>query len=293
MNKCTIPIRGMHCASCEILVGEQLKKIPGVTHAKVNQKIGQAEIHYSGEKPNADAIAKAVATAGYQVGEKEKLPWFSKRGADYADLARAGLILLILYFVARWFGLFNLNVASGNSGVMVALLVGLVAGLSTCMALVGGLVLGISARHAEKHPEATAMQKFRPHIYFNLGRIIGYAVLGGMIGLIGQAARPSVNTLGFLTMVIGAVMIFFGLKLIEIFPALRDKNITLPSGIARFFGLNKQLFVFYDVVRTDNCQYLFPLLQISGRKFSSGLLCKDKCFFRRFNPIIHPLINSA
>src|SRR3989339_423069 len=241
MNKCTIPIRGMHCASCEILVGEQLKKIPGVTHAKVNQKIGQAEIHYSGEKPNADVLAKAVATAGYQVGEKEKLPWLSRRGADYADLARAGLILLVLYFVARWFGLFNLNVNSGNSGVMVALLVGLVAGLSTCMALVGGLVLGISARHAEKHPEATAMQKFRPHIYFNLGRIIGYAVLGGMIGLVGQAVKPSVNTLGFLTMVIGAVMIFFGLKLIEIFPALRDKNITLPSGVARFFGLNNEV----------------------------------------------------
>lgn len=241
MQKVTVPIRGMHCASCELLIEEQLKKISGVTHVYVSQKRAMAKITYSGTPPTSGAIAQAVQEAGYEVGEKQKLPWISRNVADYKDLAKAAGILVVLYFVASWLNLFNLKVDSPNSGVFIALLVGLTAGVSTCMALVGGLVLGLSARHAEKHPEATAMQKFRPHVFFNIGRIAGYALLGGLVGLIGKAFSPSANVLGALTVVIGLVMIFFGLKLIEIFPFLKDKNITLPSGIARMFGLKKEV----------------------------------------------------
>jgi len=239
MNKIIIPIRGMHCASCELLVEEQLKKISGVENVIVNQKAAKAEIKFSGTQPSEEVITKAVQEAGYTVGQREKLPWISRSAADYKDLILAGGILLVIYLIAKWFGLFGLKVADQGSEITVALLVGLVAGISTCMALVGGLVLGLSARHAELHPEATTSQKFRPHLYFNLGRIVGFAFLGGLIGYIGQIFSPSTNTLGFLTIIIGGVMIFLGLKLIEIFPALKDKNVTLPSGIARLFGLNK------------------------------------------------------
>lgn len=232
----------MHCASCEILIGEGLKDLPGVNQVKVDQKRGEAEISYAGREPSAKDIRRIVQEAGYEVGKKEKLPWISTSVRDYSDLFRAGIILSAVYLIAKWLNLFNLDIGSAqNGGVFVALLVGLVAGVSTCMALVGGLILGLSARHAELHPEATALQKFRPHIYFNLGRIVSYAVLGGVIGSAGAIFRPSVNLLGFLTMIIGGVMLFFGLKLIEIFPVLKDKSITLPSGLAKIFGLHKDV----------------------------------------------------
>ncbi|MDP2656043.1 MAG: sulfite exporter TauE/SafE family protein [bacterium] len=241
MQRITVPIRGMHCASCELLIEEQLKKISGVTHVAVSQKKAQAHVTYCGVPPSNDAIAKAVQEAGYEVGEKQKLPWISRNPADYKDMVKAGAILFVLYFAASRFGLFDLKIDSPNSGVAIALLIGLVAGVSTCMALVGGLVLGLSARHAEQHPESTPMQKFRPHIFFNVGRIVGYALLGGLVGLVGKAFSPSPNVLGILTIVIGGVMIFFGLKLIEIFPVLRDKNITLPSGLARMLGIRREV----------------------------------------------------
>jgi sulfite exporter TauE/SafE/copper chaperone CopZ len=240
-NKIIVPIRGMHCASCEFLVSEQLKKISGVTDVHVSHRRSVAEINYCGTAPTSETIAQAVQESGYVVGQKEKLSWISNNFYDYRDLSQAGLIVFVLYVIARWFNLFDLSVDNANAGVFVALLVGLVAGVSTCMALVGGLVLGLSARHSEMHPEATAKEKFRPHLFFNLGRILGFAFLGGVIGLIGQTFKPSPNVLGLLTVAIGGVMIFFGLKLIEIFPILKDKSITLPSGIARFFGLNKEV----------------------------------------------------
>jgi sulfite exporter TauE/SafE/copper chaperone CopZ len=241
MKTIRVPIKGMHCSSCEILVGENIRKIPGVDVVKVNQRHAEAIIEYSHNEPSNKAIKRAVEEAGYQVGEKENLPWVSSNPKDYKDLLKAAIILYFVYLVASWLNLFNLDVGAQKTGILIALLVGLIAGVSTCMALVGGLVLSLSARHAELHPEATTTQKFRPHIYFNIGRILGYAILGGLIGLIGSAFSPSNNLLGFLTMVVGGVMIFFGLKLVEIFPVLKDKSITLPSWVAKIFGLHKEV----------------------------------------------------
>lgn len=241
MSTLKVPIRGMHCASCEVLIGESIRTVSGVEQVSVSQRRGEAVVHYQGAEPAAQAIRRAVQNAGYDVGPKDKLPWLSSNPEDYKDLLRAAGILLIIYLVARWLNLSGLPIGTQSTGVIIALVVGLVAGVSTCLALVGGLVLSLSARHAELHPEATALQKFRPHLYFNIGRIAGYALFGGVIGLVGAIFRPSTNVLGFLTMVIGGVMIFFGLKLIEIFPVLKDKSITLPAGIARLFGLHKEV----------------------------------------------------
>lgn len=240
MNKITVPIKGMHCRSCEILVENNLKKISGVNRAEVNYKTGKADVFYDKGLPAGEAIKKAVKDAGYDVGYKEKASWFSKDKNDYINLLKGAGILLVLYLIAKWLGLFTLGINTESTNVLIVLVVGLVAGISTCMALVGGLVLSLSARHAELHPEISAKQKFVPHLYFNLGRILGFGVLGGVIGMLGSVVRPSIGTLGFMTIVVGGVMIFLGLKLVEIFPALKDKSIALPKSIAKFFGLNKE-----------------------------------------------------
>lgn len=230
----------MHCKSCEILVEENLKQIPGVQSVQVSLKHAKATVVFQGRSPTDDQIVKAVQAAGYDVGSAEKVPWFSRDPKDYFRLAVAGVILLVLFYVGKSTGLFSINVNSLSAGIWVTALVGLVAGFSTCMALIGGLVLAISARHSELHPEATPAQKFRPHIFFNLGRIIGFAIFGGIIGLIGSAFQLSGSVLGILTMVVGVVMVLLGLKLVEIFPAMKYKTLTLPKFISRLFGVKRE-----------------------------------------------------
>lgn len=240
MSKISVPIKGMHCRSCEILIESNLKKISGITKVDVSHKAGKAEISYCGNAPTMDTIGLAIKEAGYSIGEKDKLTWLSRDSNDYANLLKGAGVLYVLYVIANWLGLFTLGIDTEDTGLLVVLGVGLVAGISTCMALVGGLVLSISARHAELHPEITAKQKFVPHLYFNLGRIIGFGFLGGIIGLLGSVVKPSSGTLGLMTVIIGGVMIFLGLKLVEIFPTLKDKSISLPKSIANFFGLNRE-----------------------------------------------------
>ncbi|MDP1709590.1 MAG: sulfite exporter TauE/SafE family protein, partial [Candidatus Komeilibacteria bacterium] len=240
MPKIIVPIKGMHCRSCEILIEKNLKNIAGVNKADVNHKLGTANIYYDQALPASEAIKQAVKDAGYDIGRKEPAPWISRDREDYVNLLKGTAILVVLYLVAKGLGLFSLGVNTESTSLLVVLVVGLVAGISTCMALVGGLVLGLSARHAELHPEISAKEKFVPHIYFNLGRILGFGLLGGVIGLLGSAVRPSTSTLGFMTVFIGGVMIFLGLKLVEIFPALKDKSLSLPKSVSGFFGLNKE-----------------------------------------------------
>lgn len=242
MNKKHINIAGMHCRSCELLIEKELMKINGISKVRVDHRTGRAEINYEGSEPATEAISEAVETSGYRLGNNAKLPVFSREKVDYFNLLKGVGLVLLLYLAIKGLGLTELGAGLGEkAGLGAALLVGLVAGISTCMALIGGLVLGLSARHAELHPEASAVQKFRPHLFFNLGRIGGFFLLGGLIGLLGATFKPSGNLLGIMTIVIGGTMLFLGLKLLGIFPVLQNKNFVLPGFIARSLGLQKEV----------------------------------------------------
>ncbi len=236
----------MHCRSCEILIEDELKKVPGVTKAVVNHHKGHAFIHYENVLDD-QAVQRAVERAGYMLGV-EKRELFSKKPYDYKELGIAFFVAIVLYLVARSLGLFNLvsNVSNNYSSLPTVFLVGLTAGISTCMALVGGLVLGAAARFAEKHPNATGMEKFTPHLYFNLGRVVSYFILGGVIGYAGTLFQLSSSALGIMTVAVGIVMLLLGSQLIEIFPFLKKISFTLPTGISRFFGVKNRAEVEYS-----------------------------------------------
>ncbi|OQY65123.1 hypothetical protein B6D29_04415 [Microgenomates bacterium UTCPR1] len=240
MNRKVIPIKGMHCRSCEILVEDELSKIQGVEQVEVNQKKGEAIVCSNGNIDQS-RIEQAVLNAGYTLGYDEKKYWFSKNINDYVEVFFYGIALVLIYLIANDLGIFKLVATTSNNfaSLPIVFLVGITAGLSTCMALVGGLVLGASSRFAEAHPTATAFQKFKPHLFFNLGRIISYFILGGIIGYAGSFFQLSLTTLGILTIAVGGIMLLLGLQLTELFPRLNGMNVTLPKGISRLLGIQE------------------------------------------------------
>ncbi len=231
----------MHCKSCEILVEKNLAHIKRVKKAEADYRGGEAQIYYDKERPKEADLIKAIEAAGYRVGEADKKHFFSRNGKDYKDLGWAFLFVAVVYYLLKWLGLTNIgaNITASPSGLGVVLMIGLVAGFSTCMALVGGLVLGLASKLAEQHPEATPAQKFRPHLYFNAGRIGGYAILGGALGAAGSVFQLSATLTGFLTVLVGAVMLLLGLQLTDISPRINSWKFTLPKGIARVLGLSR------------------------------------------------------
>ncbi len=237
----TVPIKGMHCASCELLIAEELESIPGVASAQASLKSNLATI-MSAEQVSDKDIERAVQAAGYEVGyESEQRPFFSHNERVWKDFAIGIIVVLGLYVLFQVFGIEKLTsstTTSSSTGTM-ALLVGLTAGFSTCMALIGGLVISVASKYAENHPTETALQKFRPHLFFNAGRIVSFIAFGAIIGAIGSAFALKGSLLGFLTIAVGMVMLILGLQLTEIFPRI-TRGLTLPSGLARKLGINNR-----------------------------------------------------
>lgn len=230
----------MHCRSCELLVEDELSRIPGVNKSVVSQSAGTAEI-YSEDPVDPKLIEQAVESAGYSLGQDDR-SYLSKNPRDYKDLAIAIFLALDLILVAKGLGFFHLNlVSSSNYGSLpIVFLVGLTAGVSTCMALIGGLILGASAKFAEKHPNATTKEKFKPHLFFNAGRIVSYAFFGAIVGFLGSFFQLSNSLLGILIIVVGSVMLLLGAQLVDIFPILKGVNFTLPKSISRLFGIKEK-----------------------------------------------------
>ncbi len=237
-----LPIKGMHCRSCELLVEDGLKELPGVEKVEVNYSAGEATIHYQGEQPSDAALKKAVAKAGYVVGVDDVKPFFNSNTDNLLEIIIGASILFLFYLLLRGLGLTSIdfNPDTSEAGLALPLMVGLVAGVSTCMALVGGLVLGLSGKFSEKHPNATRLESFRPHLFFVGGRIIGYAFLGGVLGALGSVFQLSSVMNASLTMLVGALMLFIGLQLTNLFPRLSAMSISMPVSVSKFFGINKK-----------------------------------------------------
>jgi copper chaperone CopZ len=261
----TVPIKGMHCASCELLIAEELESIPGVTSAQASLKTSSATI-VSAEQVSDKDIESAVQAAGYEVGyESGQKPFFTHNERIWKDFAIGIIVVLGLYVLFQVLGIDKLVSSTSNStstGTM-ALLVGLTAGFSTCMALIGGLVISVAAKYAENHPTETALQKFRPHLFFNAGRIVSFIAFGAIIGAIGSAFALKGTFLGLLTIAVGAVMLVLGLQLTEIFPRI-TRGLALPSGLAKKLGINtrkereyshKNAFLMGAATLTEHCSH--------------------------------------
>lgn len=239
MKHTTLPINGMHCRSCELLLEDEISEVPGVRRVQVSQKKGCAEIYYKGQLDRA-LVEEKVVGAGYQLKQASKLPWLAKDKEVYNQVAKALTVLIVLFLLGRWSGLFELtNLVPNNfTSLPIVFLVGLTAGVSTCMALIGGLVLGVSAQFAKKHPFASVQEKFTPHLYFQLGRLISFVVLGGVIGFLGSILQLSLTVTGFLIVLVGLSMLIIGAQLLEVFPRLSGWQFTLPKGISRLMGMD-------------------------------------------------------
>ncbi|OIP99797.1 hypothetical protein AUK40_00425 [Candidatus Wirthbacteria bacterium CG2_30_54_11] len=280
MNKTIVPIQGMHCKACEILIQDELKQLPGVKKVHMSYKNSEAEILSTSEVPMA-RIRKAIEKAGYKVGRDDPKAWITKNPEDYRDILLLLPLLVVLLITAKALGLQNLSAGSGStSSLAVVLLVGLTAGFSTCMALVGGLILGVSARHAASHPEASSKEKFIPHVFFNLGRIASYAVLGGLIGLLGKAFQMSGMLLGVMTVGVGLVMLLMGIQLTGLMPRLSHIKIAFTLGGQRIFEKKDETYSHTNAMVLGALTFFLPcgftqsmqIYAMSTGNFLSGAL---------------------
>ncbi len=239
MERIVIPVSGMHCKSCELMLETALREVQGVAKVRASTRKGNVMIYTQGIT-DIHAVHSAIRSAGYAVGKKNARPLLTSSVEEYGLLLVATIIVFAFAAIVQRIDVSSWAFNQNATGLATSLLLGLTAGVSTCMALVGGLVLAVAAKHAEKHPESTAVEKFRPHLYFNTGRVVGFAFFGGLLGLVGSIIAPSSIVLGVFMIVVALLMLFMGFQITGISPALSDLRLTLPAGIARALGIHRR-----------------------------------------------------
>ena len=243
MKKLNLHVQGMTCASCEVLIERKLRNVPGVHHVNVSRSTEEAKIQCEDNVTIGDLQA-VIQEKGYTLSEQQEgagkqssqsliAPFIDMNKKRFAEIGAVFLLIAGLYLILKQVNLlpssFSITETMGYGFVFI---IGLVAATSTCLAVAGGLLLAVANKYNEKYPNLTGWQRFKPHISFNVGRVISYTVLGGAIGALGSALTISSKVTGIIMIAAAALMVLIGLQLLHIFPWLNKFHVKLPKSIA-------------------------------------------------------------
>ncbi len=224
----TFHVSGMHCKACIFMTESELLDLPHVTHAKSSLKSHTIEVTGDFGDRTKDKIAKeftdVLLPRGYTVSvERVAQP---KKWSEFGIAIPITIVFGIGFVLLQKAGLVNL-VTSSNVSYGTAFVIGIIASLSTCMAVVGGLLLSMSATFAKEG------DKIKPQVLFHVGRLISFFVLGGVIGALGSVFQFSGTASLVLSIVIALVMLILGINLLDVFPWAKKFQIGMPKFLAK------------------------------------------------------------
>lgn len=228
MEKHTLHVSGTHCASCKIYIEDILNEQDFIQNARVDLKKEIVEIETDSTESLeklAQILTEKIKANGYTLSVEKKIS--EKQGDDVIWKALPiGLGVLVLFFLLQKSGILNLGIG-GQTTPVTSFIIGLIASVSSCLAIVGGLVLSLSAKISEDNVNDT-----KTFTLFHTGRIVSFAVLGGVLGALGGVFGINLTFTALLGIVASVVMLLLGLNLVGVF----SKNkVSLPSGLFDFF----------------------------------------------------------
>lgn len=228
MKTYTLHVAGTHCPSCKILIEDIFSEQPLIIKSRVNLKNETVEVQISGEKKIEEVaviLTDKIKSHGYSLSVKEEVKENKKDNVIWRAIP-IGLSFLILFFLLQKSGILNLGIG-GQTKPVTSFIIGLIASVSSCLAIVGGLVLSLSAKISQDNVSDT-----KTFLLFHTGRLVSFAVLGGVLGLIGNAIGINFTFTAILGILASLVMLLLGLNLVGVFA---KNKITLHSGVFNFF----------------------------------------------------------
>lgn len=221
-------IKGIHCEGCVLTIESELRKMANVTQVNVFPKNNTLELVGNFSTMTLERIAEECTCVlkphGYFVSvekQTETVSW-----SEFRVAVPVAFGILAFFVVLQKVGMLDfVDTSRVTYGTAFAL--GIIASLSTCMAVVGGLVLSMSATFAKEG------DRVRPQLMFHGGRLFSFFILGGAIGAIGSAFTLNTSMTFVLSFVIGIVMLILGLNLLDTFHWAKKFQPLMPRFIAR------------------------------------------------------------
>lgn len=223
---CEFYVDGMHCAACEILVERKLSKHENVSNVKASLNTQTVSLEVEGSDINLDdlriTLGDYIKEHGYELLHTK--PVNSK--INKKEILIGFLIASLfagLFITLQKLGIVNL-LSADSITLPFVFFIGVIASLSTCMAVVGGLVLSLSSTYAKSN-----QNKSGPIITFHISRILGFFILGGLVGLLGSAFTLTPLFSFVLNLALFVVMVILGINLLDIFPFMKKFQLRMPK----------------------------------------------------------------
>lgn len=236
--KKTLHIDGMHCISCEVLLNKEVNNIKWAKIINISHKSGKVTL----EIKNYNIlfkVKKIIYDCGYTiVWDKNKTPasnivcdiqW--KKKTSWIELLAIFIIWWLLFLLLRKIDIYSYFPSlSNNVTIWVALLMWLVASLSTCLAVTGSVVLWFWEYIDDSKGWISHL---RVQWSFHLWRILWFFLLWGILWLLWQVFKISVSVNAILTMIVGIVLLYMGLHMLGLVPSITKFGFYLPKKLTK------------------------------------------------------------
>jgi len=228
MKTYTFHVNGMHCQACILMIESELAEVAGISNVKASLNNFSVTVSGNFGDRSPEVIAQDLSVVlkphGYTLSlEKQK---HQGAWADFKIAVPIAIAFIVVFVILQKLGIVNLINASEVS-YGTAFMVGLIASVSTCMAVVGGLVLSMSANFAKEGDNV------RPQVLFHVGRLVSFFILGGAIGALGSAFELGSTGTFILSLIVAIVLLILGINLLDVFPWAKKFQPTLPSFIGK------------------------------------------------------------
>ncbi len=232
ISNCTYFVSGMHCGSCEVLLQKKISKLNGVRDVKASLQDGSVRITYhKGHKPQIAELNDEFAELGYSFSKNEITP--AQTQSTWAQALVFMVLFGILYIIVEDTKLFGRFTLDESSSLPAFFGLGVIASLSSCAALVGGVLLAMSRQWNQLYGGVDEGKRLTPFVLFNVGRLISFAILGGLLGVIGSFFQISLQFTAVLIIAVSVVMGIVGLQMVGVSWAKRFR-LGFPRFISRY-----------------------------------------------------------
>ena len=255
-------IKGMHCASCAQLVKQELSSLPGVENVMVSLSAEQAVLNLDkgAAYPSISAAGEKLAPYGFSISEfecgddngslsdKEKKAPEGKSVQDISifswikSFIASGIVIVFFIFlqnsgIVSFPGILS---GSGDTGsLLLAVIMGFAASVSSCLAVVGSIVISFSILSQNAEGEKSFKAVLKPNILFQAGRIAGFTILGGMLGLAGGSLSVKGPALGFFEIILAVMLMTSALAILGAGKYLERAGFKMPSFLSNAIGMLK------------------------------------------------------
>jgi cation transport ATPase len=246
-------VTGTHCASCELIIERRLLKLDSIKSIEASTTKEEITIEYAGERPTTKKLTELFKKEGYVFSEisptsnaSSKKQLINFKPKEFFIILSIGLLIILAFIGLNETGLSALINVSATSSLPTFFVFGLIAGISSCAALVGGIILSMSQQWNQLYKtDDSTWKKIQPHLIFNAGRLIAYGFFGALLGALGNQLNFSLKLGPIFVIVVSIMMILLALQMIGIralkkFPNLKEllngKIIAGESAGVNVFG---------------------------------------------------------